>query len=103
MHIDPVLYAYFLQGLCFIKYRNQTGLRNSMAMLKDRLESKCFLERLVYDHLSVGFSLLGWLELLQKRLINVFSCFIKSFVYREMLKNINRDFYKDVYTILNRI
>ena len=84
--IDPVLYAYFLQGLCFIKLRNRTGLRNSMAMLKDRLESKCFFETVVYDHLSIGFSLLGWLELLQERLGDAFSCFMKSFIYRETHK-----------------
>ena len=57
-----------------------------MDMLKDRLESKCLSETAAYHHLSVGFSLLGWLELLQKQLINVFSCFTKSFIYRERFK-----------------
>ena len=86
VRIDPVLYAYFLQGLCFIKLRNLTGLRNSMDMLKDRLESKCFLERLACDNFSVGFSLFGWLELSQEHFHDAFRCFIKSYIFRERLK-----------------
>ena len=88
LHIDPVLYAYFLQGLCFIKLRNQTGLQNSMTMLKERMESKCYFEEAVYDHLSAGFSLLGCLELLQEQLGDAFRCFIKSYIYRERFKKI---------------
>ena len=103
LYIDPVAYAYVLQGLCFVKLQKQTGLRNSMAMLKDRLENNSYIVSAVYEQLSFGYSLLGRLELLQGRLPEAVNYFVKSYLFREQRKKSRADLQTEKinYTLLN--
>ena len=85
--IDPIMYAHFLQGLCFFKLQNQTGLRNSVDMLKERLKTNNFNESGIYNQVSIEYSLLGRLELLQDKLRESIGHFVKSYLFRENYKN----------------
>ena len=83
--INPVVYAYFLQGLCLI--RLQLNPRETINMLKNTLQNNNFtyMAMAVYSELSYGYSLLGWLEMLQCRFRDAARYFAKSFVLREVL------------------
>ena len=84
--IDPIIYAYFLQGLCFFKLQNWTKLRNSVEMLQDRLKNNNFVEEGVPYHFSIAYSMLGRIDLLQGRLREAIRYFVKSFLLREEYK-----------------
>ena len=84
--IDPLVYAYYLQGLCFVQKQDQLALDRSVVMLKERLESNCIKPEAVTDQLSKGYSLLGRLELLRDRPTIAARYFVKSYLFWEKFK-----------------
>ena len=85
---DPIMYAYFLQGICFIRQCNQRAVDNSMRMLLDRLQNNSFIEVAVPLYRAYGYSLLGWLELERTNVEEAMPHFIKSYISMQHMRNI---------------
>ena len=83
---DPLVYAYYLQGICFIRKGNSAAIKNSVSMLKERLYSNKFVDLAVPMYRANVYSLLGWLELERNDIQTAMRYFIKSYIFRQQIK-----------------